>query len=168
MNVIELSINEIDDLCRLLALRVERNFWQYSVHVNLMFRYGLRIGETFLSDGLLKGQNSELIVTMPKTGFTRIIEADEFTERLNIDNLLALNSLQYINVVNLSRILKQVSPYRNLFTGTKPINSHIFRHNYAKQLFQEYNDIDVVHYRLSEQEVKSTENYINSKIYYYG
>ena len=161
-----LTDHEIDRACFHCYTRIVRLYPFYDIHIYLLHAYGLRIGETLLTDGIEKTADGGLIITMPKTGFTRKIAPDEWTRKFNPEDLLIINKLGYCNKRAFERAIKECMPYRALRCGDKGVNSHIFRHNVAKKLFNEFDNYLTVNAFIQEQNTEVVKNYVHSVIYY--
>lgn len=164
MNV--LSTSDIKALCDNMYHQVSNSDSEFKEHIELLYRYGLRVSEVVQVDNIKKTEAGELLVFMKKTKLFRVIPADYFTQSFNVNNFLSMNELSYISEVNIQRLITRVNPYRQLFVGGKKIVTHVFRHNFAKQKMIELNSVEKVNLLLSEKTVSICQNYIDSVIYY--
>ena len=161
-----LSDKEINQECLSILDRFSNDNHFYKPHIQLLYNCGLRISEIVQKDNIYRTEYGDLFVWMQKTNRYRIIKKNEFTESFDLENLLQLNQLNYVNEKNISGAIKYFSNYRQLFVGNKEIVTHIFRHNYAKQKYIELESYPLVNEHLQEQNLSVCEKYVNSKIYY--
>ena len=161
-----LSTEEINNVCIEIKRRMDREYPIYSTHIELMFFYGLRVSETLLIDDLMMSDDNRLIVKMPKTGYSRVIDSDSYLRYFDLQELKFCNSLSFMNKRAIERAVKECVPYAALRCGSKGINTHIFRHNFAKQQYEKLQSIQAVNQLLQEKTLSVCENYITKKIYY--
>lgn len=161
-----LSDQEINDACAEVLNRALLEDSFYITHLELLFRYGLRISEVVQDDKIYKTSSGELFVWMKKTKRYRVIPQDDFIDNLDTGLLLSKNTMQNINEQNLKRLISYYLAYRQLFIGSKNIVSHLFRHNFAKQKFARLESVRLVNELLQEVSENVCEGYINSEIWY--
>lgn len=165
---IYLTTEELDELCMHIRDRIITDYSHFTTHIQLMYRYGLRVSEVMQTDGFSFDAGSNLVVKLPKQNYIRIIQPDDFTLNLDIYNFQLINSLPSYNITALQRAIKRCSIYRRLYVGNKGINTHLFRHNFAKKQFRLLQSDEAVQAVMAEKSLQSAQRYITSKIYYYG
>jgi len=161
-----LTSSELDILCQNILLNASHFDSRYKIHLTLMYGFGLRISETLLTEGLYKAENGNILVLMPKTGYTRILPTNQFSESIDFNLLYSLNNQSCINKKSLERLIKSHVPYYSLKCGNKGINSHLFRHNYAKKAFNQLQSYTAVNELLQEKTLSICKDYCNSLITY--
>lgn len=161
-----LSDREIYEICYTTAFEGSRFAPWFSNHLWLMVNFGLRVGETLLTSGMIKTVDGDLLLTMPKTGHVRTLKKCRFLDDFDHVSHMARNQGVGFNKKALERIIKRFIPYRNLQCGDKGINTHLFRHNYAHGLYARLQDYSAVNEHLQEKTLSICKDYCTSQIYY--
>ncbi len=151
-----------------IATQIYNNAFLYNsrfkFHIFFMYHYGVRIGEVFDNHILFDNINNQLIIQPQKRNNKRIITQIARYTAEHLERLYIMNELQQINYKSLQREISKLAPYRCMKNGNKNISTHIFRHNYIKQLEQQgYTQAQITtHMGYKSNEV--AEIYTNSKL----
>lgn len=166
MQKIVLTPAQVADVCNIVLTKSTADNSLYNYHYWALNAYGLRVSEVMQTERPYLDEYNRLHFHQPKVNRERIIyDVDEW-ELSIVQRIYDLNNLTYINVRGMQREFARYNPYRLLYCGDKQISTHIFRHNYAKQRMELYEDFDRVHLELGELTPEVTEHYINSEIYF--
>ena len=164
--VINLTNNEIDDVCIEIMNRIISDYPYYAPHVKFMYYYGCRVGELFDYRITFNGITSQVIIKPQKHNNDRVLsmvnaEIPSIVEQINItqDN-------SYLNKRNFQRIIEKVHPIRQLMCGNKKIGAHLFRHNYIKKLVSSGYQINTIDKMMGYTNQTVQDTYAISEIYY--
>lgn len=132
---------------------------------NLLYSTGIRLAEVNV-DLWVKSDDDKYILSPKKYNKVRIFEADELPELWKDCIRLEVMDCYCRPHETIKRRIKEVWSNGYFYSKTKQIRSHIFRHNYAKKVFEEKQTNEAVQAELGEKHLTSAMNYIYSQIEY--
>lgn len=103
----------------------------------LLYYYGLRISEVvYFSDIILKLNEQEVTIITPKTNRVRtLLIAPETQQAITVTSQMNVFT-RTISIEIIQHFITRTIQGTWHYVGDKNINTHLFRHNYAKMMYQ--------------------------------
>jgi len=160
-----LSNIQIDNLCKSIVERTEKNDLYSFMNFETLYNTGLRINELIDYSRLNLVDTNSILVQTQKFSNPRLIDIVYFNGTY-FSNFITGNLKNFIRSYSYycDKLITYNFEYSKLFVLDKHITTHIFRHNYVKKLYASGFTITEISAIIGERENKNTEGYINSII----
>jgi integrase len=141
------------------------DFYYADIAQNL-YNTGLRFHELLEPERITIIDEDNIEFLLQKGSGTRIIPSTQLTDYL-LANILTHNDPYYFcNLSTFKNMFSYYSPVPVIKHKNKSIKSHLFRHNFVKQLSLQGYNVSEISEIISEKNETNTLNYINSALYY--
>lgn len=156
--------NELNELLLQVGENIKPLHIEYDMYHSTALNTGLRVFEILdMEKYIIAIDRQDLLIRTEKTNNIRTIEIEAIHPNIITRYNLGLPSFMRITYNQLNLQLKKSGLAGIRVNGKKATTSHLYRHNYAKQLYAKYQSIEIV-----AEELKITApialKYIQSKI----
>jgi len=136
--------------------------WDFSTN---QYNTGLRFMELYLITNWLYVTDEHIICYTSKDSYDRIFTKDELTPFFYENVKDHFNDYEKYSFTTYNRYFNRYFPVYKIYHLTRPLASHLFRHNIAKQLkLLGQTDIEIQEY-LGEKYLGNAQNYIYSELH---
>lgn len=150
-------------LLRFIDNLYKKDFYYADIAQNL-YNTGLRFHELLepYRISIIDDDNIEFL--LEKSSGTRIISSKHFTDYLLANILTHSDPYYFCNLSTFKNMFSYFSPVPVIKHKNKSIKSHLFRHNFVKQLSVQGYSVSEISEIISEKNETNTLNYINSQL----
>lgn len=135
---------------------------------SLLFNTGLRFSEAKQTNKWMFDGLGGFYVPTLKGGNNRYIKVSEVPTAI-LDSILSrTDPFKIVTNATASNYFNYYSAIPNIYCDRKLIKTHIFRHNLIKKLNKEGKTVEEISELIGEVDIKNTQGYIDSKLYYIG
>lgn len=118
---------------------------EYKMYHFTALKTGMRQNEIFtLNERIIDITQDTVKIRTEKTNNIRTVYKNEIDEMLLARCALGIQPFMRITYFTLNLALKKAGLRNITVNGAKPETTHLYRHNYCKQLFIKYNSIEIV------------------------
>lgn len=139
------------------------DFYYADIAQNL-YSTGLRFHELLEPKRITMIDDDNIEFFLEKRSGTRIINSAQLTDYLLANILTHNNPYYFCNLSTFKNMFSYYSPIPTIKHKNKSIKSHLFRHNFVKQLKLKGYSVSEISTIISEKNETNTLNYINSEL----
>lgn len=133
---------------------------------NLLYNTGLRFNEAkHTNRWIFDGLNGFYVPTL-KGGNNRFIKISVIPPSLLDSLIYRTDPFKIVTNATASNYFFYYSRIPNIFCESKLVKTHLFRHNLIKKLYKEGQTVQEISDFIGEVDLKNTQGYIDSKLYF--
>lgn len=118
---------------------------EYNMYHFTALKTGMRQNEIFtLNERIIEITQDTVKIRTEKTNSIRTVYKNEIDQMLLDRCCIGVQPFMRITYFTLNLQLKKAGLRNITVNGAKPETTHLYRHNYCKQLFVKYNSIEIV------------------------
>jgi hypothetical protein len=129
-----------------------------------LYNLGFRYNELYHRENISEEDPDHWRIKTEKGSNDRIVLKSDFTTFFNNNLTNEYTSFVHCRITTMQRLFDRWYQYKNTMVQTKPIKTHLFRHNRIKQMnFQGMSEQEIADW-FGELDIQNIHNYIISEI----
>jgi len=161
-----MTIEELDNFCQAFLFNIKPQSPFYNFFFNDLYNTGLRFTELKnIKKWTRINQLTALVPTLKGSlprSIQRILLTDAAWWQIGLEDTFYSG----MSIGTCCNWFHYFAPFHPTFVGTKPIDTHVFRHNRIKQLLASGKSAEEVQIYMGEKSILNIYGYQNSQIWY--